>query len=105
MQLERAYTVGMVVLLVFETMLSIPLMIDSLLGDSAIQMVFIVAVCHILMWMFGTGYHLNHHNSKVHLIGMLAFIGSFVPIAGFVFHLLVVWVLLKYFVSLKRQKA
>lgn len=92
---EKIYMYLIYILLFFEVVMSIPLLIDSMIDKTGFEMVYAIGIMHVAMYMFGEVFRLRNHNKSTHIAGGIAFLGSFIPILAFIFHIVVVSLIFK----------
>jgi len=92
---EQIYTIGLGILLLTELIFSVPLMIDSLIDNQVTYLIFIAAVGHLVWLVYGNIWTLKRRKPYIHWMGMVAFIGSFIPIFGFILHVVVSVMIIK----------
>lgn len=90
---ERIYQIGLVILLIGELVFSVPTMIDSIVGTEDMTLVMVLLMGHVIVYMYGNMYRLHSFRGYVHFIGGGAFLGSFIPMFGFILHFIVVIVI------------
>lgn len=100
---EKIYQFGLYVLLFFEGILAIPLAIDSMMGSDGQNIIIFVLVVHLVMWTYGEVGRLHRLNKTIHIIGLVAFIISFVPLVGFILHFIVIYLILRDIIRRSRE--
>lgn len=92
---ERVYVVGLCFILLVELTFSIPFMIDSLMLEGQVTYLYVLVIGHAIWLIFGNLYYLDSRRPIIHYIGLLAFLGSFVPFLGFLLHAIVSFMIIK----------
>lgn len=88
---ESIYTGGLFVLFMFEFFFSIPFMIDSLVTADKEYILFSIVIFHLVWLIFGRVWMLKRRQADIHILGFIAFIISFIPLVGFLPHIIVAW--------------
>lgn len=86
---EKVYQLGIYVLILFEGILSIPLVIDSMMGSKGQNLIVVALILHMVLWTYGEIWRIYRLNKRVHVMGIVAFVISFVPLVGFLMHFIV----------------
>ena len=94
---EKIYKVAIFVILGMELILSIPLVIDSMMGRQGFEIVIILGILHIIMYGYGELFRVRNFHKKAHVLGIVAFMTSFLPFVGFVLHIVVSYIIIKGF--------
>lgn len=92
---ERVYTIIIYFLFVMETILAIPLVIDSMIGKTGQEIIYVTLCIHIFLLFFGEVFRIRRMDKEVHVVGIVAFLGSFIPIVAFLLHALVIYFIVR----------
>lgn len=83
---EHVYKIGLVLILLGELIFTTPLLIDAMVGKEDITILLILVLMHGGLYLWGALLRLNNFNSKLHWFGGAAYMGSFIPLVGFILH-------------------
>lgn len=100
---EQVYTVGLVVILLAEMLFTVPLLIDSMIGSNESSVIFILLIAHLVWMIYGKSWRLDRYSGIIHIMGIIAFFASFVPVIGFVFHGVVSYLIIKEIIETYRR--
>lgn len=92
---EKIYNIAVYILLMFELILSIPLIIDSMVGRTGFEIVIILGMGHIAMFLYGELFKVRNFHKVAHGTGIIAFVVSFVPLIGFIMHIVVSYLIIR----------
>lgn len=84
---EKIYIAGLGVLFLLEGFFSVPLAIDSIVTTNMAYLVYLTGIGHGVWLLYGSLFSLKRRKPYIHWMGMGAFIGSFIPVIGFIPHL------------------
>jgi len=101
---EKIYGYVLYVLLVFEGLLSIPLLIDSFVGTEGQNIIIAVAGIHAITWFLAEVWRTERLNKTIHMTGLIASLGSLMPFVGFVLHVVVVYLIFRDILQESRKK-
>lgn len=92
---NKVYTGGFILILIMELFLSVPLVTDSVIKDGSMIVVY-VAVAHMFWYFFSKSGMVDDSLPIAHVFGMIGFIVSIFPVVGFIWHVLVSYIMVKY---------